>query len=361
MQTGLVDTACPEGDRCFNKSAVSHWAIAAITIFALLRIRLGRRFRLWLNNAFAIVKLAFLLALILIGTIYGFFYGNKKGEKSCQHFYWNPEGQQFSLSIASRTLLDIASAFLIGFEQPFYELDTSSTEKRGRYLLLPAALAAALSMVLSALVNFAYICVLPPDTTPGRGDPPWTGLVQEMFDIAVPSDGTNMARSTISSLLVLFTLGRMSALLCSMSTEVQEISKPGILPYSPRLRPLNANTLTRLLWGEKGRNESQPRHPDQIGNVILIWLWTSALVTIYGTLDVQDPSASYDTLTRFAGCVSAVICLITILFGMSYRIIAFWGKISESWIQLTRWVSGRLMLLRLQMTGALLSLAGALE
>src|SRR4051812_33120328 len=81
----VVDPLCR--DDCVKRGPVVAWAIGALTLCALSNVA-ARKFSIYLNNGFAVLKLSFVVIMILIG----FGYGSTHGD-GCRQIVWENKGE----------------------------------------------------------------------------------------------------------------------------------------------------------------------------------------------------------------------------------------------------------------------------
>lgn len=132
-------------------------AIGALSAVILLHT-LSRRLGIWINNSFAVVKVALLLAIIFLGIAKasGAFGGS--GDVARRNFtkdVWTRP--QTHVSSWTDSLLLCLYSFS-GFKQPFYVLVESQSPRK--YFPKYVPLAVAITTILFLLVNVSYLLVV---------------------------------------------------------------------------------------------------------------------------------------------------------------------------------------------------------
>lgn len=199
-------------------------AIACVTASALLHIS-SRRGGIIMNNFFAVIKIAFLVAIIILGFL----------KASGRNLGGAPNNaiSNFDPHTSFKSTHDFASytnslQYIIyafsGFLQPFYVLAEVARPRKvfPKYTLI----AMAVTIVLFLLVNLAYLCAVPRDLN---------GIAQAqdmatLFLIQVFGDG--VAQKVMNGMIAFSIFGGMVVMTFTAARVKQEIAKEGILPYS---------------------------------------------------------------------------------------------------------------------------------
>ncbi|PKS12585.1 hypothetical protein jhhlp_000793 [Lomentospora prolificans] len=284
---------CEEGDECFSEAGVIGWAIAVVTICALINVG-ARQFAITLNNIFAVGKVLFVASIALLGIIWGTIHENQ-----CRKITWEYQKTNGSSNFGDIVLALLFAAYpYSGFEQPFYVLAEVKSPRR----VFPRAtiLAMLTVLVLFPLANVGYLCV-----TPYTGDEP-PDMVIAMFEkISGTSSHDNQnpdysAVRAVSALLSVSIFGNIMAQTFTGSRVKQEIAKEGILPFSLLFATGSDSLLSRL--SQQPRTSAQftlqdiEYHPEQvpIAATFLHWVFEVIFILVFGI--VLGPNRAYGVL-----------------------------------------------------------------
>lgn len=157
-------TGLPTGDS--QKPAIVGIAIGALSVAVLIHI-FTRKGGIWLNNAFAGVKIALLLAIIVLGILKAAGVRMGGDHNALDNFDHSFEASGTTPTGIANSLVYVVYSFS-GFEQPFYVLsEFRSPRKRfPRYTLSTVFLI----MILYIMVNAAYYFVLPKEVILSSSD-----------------------------------------------------------------------------------------------------------------------------------------------------------------------------------------------
>ena len=311
------------------KGTVIALAIAALSFTVLLHMA-SRRVGILLNNAFAVVKVALLVAIIVLGFMKagGVTLGGLP--KATDNFdiatSFKPGASE--VPSVSNSLLYVIYTYS-GFEQPFYVL----AEVAGPRKLFPmyTLIAMATAITLFLLVNAAYLCAVPWDL-PALHEQ--RNMATVFFDRVFSNE---IARRVMDGIIALSILGNLIVMTYTASRVKQEIAKEGILPWSLELatsrRTLMA-MLSRLRRAnrqteQENRDESLSRDDRQTGHenrdepleqspmaaLTLHWI---ASVLLIGLTAMLDPAIAYSVLVTLYSYVIIIINGFFTSFGLLY-------------------------------------------
>ncbi|KAI9709601.1 MAG: hypothetical protein M1828_002409 [Chrysothrix sp. TS-e1954] len=199
-------------------------AIGILTACTLLHM-FSRRGGILINNAFAVFKVLFLVAVIILGLIKADGHRLGGAQSATDNFDAGVSFDSDRRDVVSwaNSLLYILYTYS-GFEQPFYVL---SEVKRPRAVFPSATLTAmAMATVLFVLTNVAYFCVIPKaDLLPRVSKPMAVIFAQNVF-------GSPNAKRAMSALIAMSILGNLIVMTFTAARVKQEIAKEGVLPFS---------------------------------------------------------------------------------------------------------------------------------
>ncbi|KAM7207777.1 hypothetical protein V8F20_001819 [Naviculisporaceae sp. PSN 640] len=241
------------GFSSLGELGVTLWASAAVGFCSALTIWMSRRSGIWLNNAFAGVKVVILVAFILIGLL-----NNNRNLNRPAHptSFSRPEPE---LPAASPGIEDMVTALSLaifaysGLEEVLIAVDAGQPQRR--QLARPAFTAMGIIAILFTFVNIAfYSSVLPEDSTDSLD------VVSTFFETFLGGIFNNpeAAKIGLSCVLAFSALGNILSVTWTASSvwahsnkeglsvswdpshwfflglppRRQEIAKEGILPFS---------------------------------------------------------------------------------------------------------------------------------
>lgn len=197
----------------FGESAVTYWAIAAVALCILVTNLLSRRFAIWMNNAFAIVKIAILVAIIGLGCLVS----TRHPDRTTSHRAFHTstyDTQPSSPTIGSITRgLSFAIYAYGGFDQPLFALHDIQAQRRK--LARPAITALGFIIVLFPLVNMAFYRMFPP--TVSSTDP--SDVASLFFETVLGGifSNPNTAKAVLPCVLGVSALGNVFAMIWTAS------------------------------------------------------------------------------------------------------------------------------------------------
>lgn len=294
-----------------HKARVLGWAVGLMSTCCLINIS-TRRYAIGLNNAFAVLKIIFLLFIIFAG----FGYSTSKGN-SCQNLDLAVRG-------SDRGFGDIMFALVTalypygGFEQPFYVL----AEVRQPKKTFPKATNWALLalVVMYPLVNVSYLCIVTYDDDASLPD----NMALKFFELISRPDFERGSQTMISIILAFFIFGNVLAQTFTASRVKQEVAKEGILPWS-LLFSAGSDTLISRLFPKRGVSNNLDDHREQapIAATFLHWAVAVLLIVAVGA-GLHDPKDAYKFLVYLkAFTILGVLGLLTV-GGLLYLKIDSW-------------------------------------
>ncbi|KAK1829943.1 high-affinity methionine permease [Podospora conica] len=271
-----------------DKGPIIAIAIAAITASVLVHL-LSRRGGIIINNCFAVLKVAILLAIIILGFIRA--RAAKVGTES-------PKAtDNFKLENSFKDPVDdvpsIANSLLFvlytysGWEQPFHVLAEVRTPRRifPKYTLI----AMAMTTVLYLLVNVAYFCAIRVPGDLGEIEVQRNmGLV--FFGIVFDNDAAKRAMAAVIAISI---FGNILVMAFTASRVKQEIAKEGILPFSLLFATSHTTPLGR--WQNRNKPVVEGEYLDQTPTAALCLHWFTSVLLVAFTAKLT-PTAAYSAL-----------------------------------------------------------------
>ncbi|KAK4506042.1 hypothetical protein PRZ48_004007 [Zasmidium cellare] len=300
-----------------ERSIVIGIAIAALTAVILLH-SFSRNMGIFINNGFAILKVALLLTIVALGIAKAAGrFGGPQGVVRSNFIRDVWQTQRSDAASWSNSLLLCMYAFS-GYEQPFYVLaETKSPRKHfPRYTLLAMIIAGLLFL----LVNISYLLVVDKsEILPRRpGDIP-SGLdLATLFFDHLWSDDHKAAARAMAAVIAFSIFGNLWVMTFTAARVKQEIAKEGILPFS-----LFFATSYRTPYGIWQQWRSKKQLPDeeveQAPTAAFGLHWFTSILQIAVTAAIVDPRTSYSilvslysyTIILVLGCWVSVGLLLT--------------------------------------------------
>ncbi|KAK3358028.1 amino acid permease-domain-containing protein [Lasiosphaeria hispida] len=332
---------CRGADACVNKGAVLSWAIGVLTGCALFNIS-TRKFAIGLNNAFAVVKILFILFLVFAGIGYGLNHDNR-----CRNINFQGHG-------AGGTFGDVVLALVYalypygGYEQPFYVL----AEVREPKKIFPKATTLAIMAVavFFPLTNISYLCVVPYD---GTASLPANIVIAFFEKVSGNTDsghggdlGEDGVVQLVAVILAIFIVGSIMAQTFTASRVKQEVAKEGILPWSLKFAKGSDTLLSRLTSAPTSSyRHNAPalgdieRHREQSPIAATGLHWGTAVILVLGVGIPLRPSQAYGLLTFFKSfTIIGVLGLLSVA-GLLYLKVDSWFSRGggRRWARKTQW------------------------
>ncbi|KAK4542948.1 hypothetical protein LTR36_005946 [Oleoguttula mirabilis] len=287
-------------------------ALGVLTLIIVLHT-FSREGGILVNNAFAIVKVALLLAIFSLGVAKAAGRLGGQEEVPRNNFtigVW--ETQRTDIGSWSNSLL-LCTYAMSGWKQPFYILaETKSPQKMlPKYTVLGWAILVGLYM----LANIGYLLVVDKSvvlpSTP-HGLPNHTDLPTLFFQRLFASDHDKASRA-MAAVIAVSIFGNLWVTTFTAVRIKQEIAKEGILPKS-----LYIAATYRTPYGLLRRWVSRQRlHEDEIEKAPTLAFtvhWLSSVLLVIVTAPITDPRKSYFILTNlYAYTINTLVgCLVAV-------------------------------------------------
>jgi len=328
-------------------------AIAIMTICALIN-DFSRKGGIWINNALAVGKIAFLVIVAILGFLYA---GGKLKTSTIDNpsvaannatsDNFNP-GTSFLVQSDPvnyfgdivHTLFYIVAPYT-GFKQPFVVLSEVDRPRR----VFPKVIIPTMLMVcvLYVLVNVSYLCVVPHEIyTLSRTAT--IDISSAFFNtIFNPGGGPDTIKRIVAAIIAVSIFGNLMIHTFSAGRLKQEIAKEGIIPFS-----LFFATGHETLWAKLlayARQDRGPRaivdmenHPEQ-SPTSAIWLhWITTVILVAATA-ILPPSQQYMFLVYLYVYINQAIIGALVAGGLLYlKLDSFFnGKNGRDWAHKVAW------------------------
>lgn len=295
IAAGLYD---PNSEDLPSRGTTVGIAIGMLSIVVLLHT-FSRRGGILLNNAFAIVKVALLLAMICLGIAKaaGRFPNPAPiaGEKTSSEII----RENFTKGAFTPTMTDAASwsnSLMLcmysfsGFEQPFYVL--AETKRPRRYFPKYTVLAMIIAIVLYLGVNISYLLVVDKDKI--LVEKPKQDLASLFFE-GLFQEGDRRASRAMAALIAVSITGNLIVMTFTAARVKQEIAKEGILPYSLFFATSYA---TPYGWWQKRTSlrELADSEVEQAPTAAFLLHWVTSIFLVLVTIPIEDPRMAYSAL-----------------------------------------------------------------
>ncbi|KAF2401731.1 amino acid transporter [Trichodelitschia bisporula] len=312
-------------------------AVGVLSAVVLLHV-FSRSGGLVLSNAFALLKVAILAIIIILG------FAVRGGANFNHNRFPSPKGSNFS----PKTTFDVSNvesgaggvanytqAFLLvlytysGFEQPFYVLSEVHRPKKYFAKSVLGALAVLTSLFL--LTNVAYLCVVPMSVIMDPANAK-TDLASLFFHHLF---GNNAAQRVMQGAIALCILGNLVVMTFTAARVKQEIAKEGILPWSLPLASGKTTPTAWLLerWRKQKHNPELDSHGDPVDPLeqtpmaALFLHWLSSLFLLGITSMIKKPLDQYTFL------VSLYSYVIVVLLGVATSLALLYAKyVRHDWV-----------------------------
>ena len=269
-------------------------AIGTLSFVVLLHM-FSRRGGILVNNAFAVVKVALLLAIICLGVARAAGRFGGPGDVIRNNFTKGVFDTERSDAASWSNSLMFCMYSFSGYEQPFYILAEAKSPRR--YFPKYTVLAFIIAMVLFLLVNISFLLVVDvhfDKVIPDRGEIPLSRDMATLFFDHLFEDSVKATR-TMAALIALSIFGNLVVMTFTAARVKQEIAKEGILPWS--LFFATSYITPYGLWKRwTARNELAEREIEQAPTAAFCLHWFTSVLLILVTLPISDPSKSYSAL-----------------------------------------------------------------
>lgn len=275
-----------------DKGAIIAIAIAAITACVLIHL-LSRRGGIIMNNCFAVLKVAILLVIIILGFMKagGADLGGDS-PKATDNFELDNSFENTVNDVPSiaNSLLFVLYTYS-GWEQPFHVLAEVRTPRKifPKYTLI----ALAMTTVLYLLVNVSYFCVIPRDL----GEIAIERNMGAVFFRRVFAN--DIATRTMAAVIAISIFGNILVMTFTASRVKQEIAKEGILPFSLVFATSKTTPLGR--WQNRNKTMAQDEYLDQtpMAALCLHWFTSVLLVAVTSKLSPTEAFSALISLYSF--------------------------------------------------------------
>lgn len=292
IASGIYD---PTSGEIPNRGTAIGIAIATLTFVVLLHT-FSRRGGIMVNNLFAIVKVALLLAIICLGIAKAAGrFPNREGKTNSQVISDNFTKNVFTTdrndaASWSNSLMFCMYTFS-GFEQPFYIL--AETKSPRRYFPKYTVLAMVIAIVLFIGVNISYLLVL--DKSIILDDKTYKqDLASAFFEGLFQGDNRQASRA-MAALIAFSIFGNLIVMTFTAARVKQEIAKEGVLPYS--LFFATSYITPYGLWQKwKSRRQLADHEVEQAPTAAFLLHWITSVFLVLVIIPIQDPRMAYSAL-----------------------------------------------------------------
>ncbi|GME65406.1 Amino acid/polyamine transporter I [Neofusicoccum parvum] len=293
-----------------SRAAVRGIALGVAT-FACLLHGVWRKGGIWLNNIFAVLKVAILVFIIVVGfCALGGTFGDKANNASTNY------ALNKSFSNTSNSSYGYAEGFLAvvfayaGFNQSNYVLsEIDQPRKKFRKGVLTAV---CIMCILYMLVNIAYLIVV------DKNDPALLdgADVSELFFKNTLDFGENVAPRVLNAFMAISGLGNIIVMTFTAARVKQEIAKEGVLPW-PKFFGQNNNIFARNWNRLRGRHvsDSESIEATPIGALSLHWFFTIILILATWGQSTED---AYNVLALLYSYAVGSLLYTILGFGLLY-------------------------------------------
>jgi amino acid transporter len=296
-----------------DKGLVIGLAIAAMTLSCLLHA-VWRKGGILLNNAFAVMKVAILLMIIILGIV-----------KLVHPPSVNPENFDIKTSFSGPPLglSSYATSMLYayypytGFVQPLYVL-AEVRNPRGRFTKATIGTMVAI-FIMYLLVNIAFFAVLPKSLIMSPDSDIALLFFQSIFE-------NKAATQVMAAFIAINILGNIIVMIFVAARVKQEIAKEGVLPFS-RFFASNSTTLFAKL-GDTLSPKKVDRDRDEleqspVAALFLHWLVSIIMIAVAagvadGTQVANSTKVAYDVLVDLYTYVIALLVSFFVSIGLLY-------------------------------------------
>ncbi|KAF2417528.1 hypothetical protein EJ08DRAFT_80031 [Tothia fuscella] len=316
-----------------QKAPVIGLAVGLLTFSAGIHV-FTRRGGIWLNNIFAVLKIAMILALAILGTVHA----GRKYLQSDGIGQSNPAISSADINIASKQLspdeaflggsshlTSYAESFLFalfsytGYEQPFYVL--SEVARPRRVFPTYTILGMVVATFLYVMVNISYFCVVPKEVyTMSKSNS--IDMAGEFLHFLFDDSSTFTAKQVMAGLVAFSVFGNVIVMTFTAARVKQEIAKEGILPFSLFFATGHTTPWAKLQsrWQRGARSASGTMigdidlddHLEQAPMAALALHWVSSVVLIAVT-SMLKPATAYSFLISLYSYVNCMVvgCLVS--------------------------------------------------
>lgn len=286
-------------------------AIGILTLVVVLH-SFSRNIGIWINNAFAVVKVGLLLAIICLGIAKaaGRFGGpGSVIQNNFRQDVW--ETQRTDISSWSNSLVLCLFSFS-GYRQPFYVLAEAKSPRR--YFPKYTLVAMLTALFLFLLVNISYLLVVDKNEILSNDDS--RDLATLFFDHLWTGSGEGAPRA-MAVIIAVSIFGNLWVMTFTASRVKQEIAKEGILPFS--LQFASSYRTPYGLWQQwTAKKAMEPEDVEQAPTAALGLHWFTSVLLLAVTAAIAEPRKAYAALVA--------LYMYTIVLGF-----AFWVSVGLVW------------------------------
>ena len=280
-------------------------AIGTLTFVVLLHM-FSRRGGILVNNAFAVVKVALLLAIICLGIAKAAGRFGGPGDVIRNNFTHGVFKTQRSDAASWSNSLMFCMYSFSGYEQPFYILAEAKSPRK--YFPKYTVLALIIAMVLFLLVNISFLLVVDvhmDNVIPRENGLPLSRDMATLFFDHLFQD-TERASRAMAGLIALSIFGNLVVMTFTAARVKQEIAKEGILPWS--LFFATSYITPFGLWKSwMSGTKSSGKEVEQAPTAAFCLHWFTSVLLILVTLPISDPTKSYSALVSLYSYVIVVL------------------------------------------------------
>ncbi|MCJ1405222.1 hypothetical protein MMC11_008449, partial [Xylographa trunciseda] len=291
-----------------HDTAVRGLAIAALTSACLLHA-ISRKGGIYLNNAFAFLKVTILLLIIVAGLakLGGASLGS--GSIHTDNFDLHTSFSQPRKDVPSYATSFVYALYpYTGFMQPFYVL---SEVKRPQGVFAKATITTMVSVVvLYILVNVAFFSVVSKAAIMDSGLIIASVFFQQIF-------GSAVASRVMSGIIAFSIYGNIIVMTFTASRVKQEIAKEGILPFS-KFFASDTTTLCSKIWAKLYPQKAQQEEGlEKSPTAALLLHWVFSVLLIAWTSG-QTAAVAYQILIDLYTYVIMLLVSFFVASGLLY-------------------------------------------
>lgn len=278
-------------------------AIGMLTLVVVLH-SFSRNMGIWINNIFAVFKVALLLAIICLGIAKAAGKFGGPGDVLRNNFTQDAfKTERTDISSWTSSLMLCMFSFS-GYRQPFYILAEAKSPRKNfpRYTVM----AMCFVTVLFLLVNVSYLLVV--DKSEVLGQPDGTDLANLFFN-SLWSENHEGASRAMSALTAVCIFGNLWVMTFTASRVKQEIAKEGIIPFS--LQFATSYRTPYGLWQQwTSRRSLRDEEVEQAPTAAYGLHWFTSVLLIAVTAAITDPRRTYSALVN--------LYMYTIILGLGF-------------------------------------------
>jgi amino acid permease len=319
LNNETLDIVHPQG-------GVTGIAIAAITLTVFIHM-FSRRGGIIINNLFAVVKVLFLCAIIVMAFVYAYtnagvnprdtpdrdvtaISANIAANFATSNSFKTPMGEIGTDGASTLTAILYVFYSYSGYLQPMYVLG----EIRSPRKTVPKAtvIGMIMTVVLYSFMTACYWLVLPvSDYVRGPTDPPNLDLPAMFFSKML---GPKLGEKVLDSVLVVSIFGNLLVMTYTSARVKQEIAKEGVLPFSRFFAKVH---VTPLAWIQSQfsshsiQNRNKPRRYLEQAPIAGLFLhWMTSTITILCVSMLRSDLAYIVLITLYGYSVRLMVTML---------------------------------------------------